>query len=102
MSALLQRAAVKASPRRFTGERTSAFAPLLSTDSLTARMARIWSPTYRTELAFEFGDTDCDTGEYAGEVWLLTRSQAAAELRTLRASGAYLERTKVGYYVEPK
>ena len=43
-----------------------------------------------------------DDGVYAGKTKRFSRSDAALELKWLRARGAYIERRSTGFYVEEK
>lgn len=97
---LLDCAAAKAAPRRFTGELPSAFAPLREADSLVARVETIWRMR-KSRLQFEFGERNLDTDVYQpAAIYTLLRAEAAEELRMLRKIGCYLHKTDVGYYVE--
>lgn len=86
---------------RVANEPQSAFTPLLETDSLPDRIRRIWSPTYRSPVLFEYAENSIDSGASESVCHTLSRADAAHELRHLRATPkTYLEKRAHGYFVE--
>jgi hypothetical protein len=69
---------------------STAFPTLMAGDDIRARMARIWSPTFRARVPVYFhflGDQD----EEETESRKLTRKQAADALRHARREGELVE-----------
>lgn len=77
----------------------SSFPTLRPVDSLPARLVRIWSPTYRSLVRFEWA-VWAVSGNYAPEFEDLNRYDAARMLREVRQRGGKLIKTADGYYAE--
>lgn len=78
----------------------SSFPTLRPVDSLPSRIARIWSPTYRSLVRFEWAAWAPVSGNYAPEFEDLNRYDAARMLREVRQRGGRLIKTADGYYAE--
>ena len=95
----LNRAAERAAPRRFTGAPLTGFGELLPTDSLVARIERIWNmkpSVVEVTVAYTHPDDDNELDIFKTA---MTRAQAAQTLRRARRSRLLIEASVTGYCI---